>query len=509
MSSKTIQQAPSVRAQRTRFWYRAHRVIGLVTLVPVILWTLSGIMHPFMANWFRPQIAHTFLPPEPLHEQLPQQSLGAVLQQHNLASLRNFRLVTMDGAPYYQIKDSRNRLRYFDGNTGEELLGGDQVYAEYLARYLADDQTSVVALTRRTEFDTQYREINRLLPAYRVSFDRSDALDVYIETEHSRLGTFNTRARKAFLWIFSNFHNWAFLDNIASTPLRVTAQLLLLGAILLAALSGIVIYGMFWRRFRTQKKPSSSQGWLRKYHRQVGVAVSLVTFTFALSGAFHAFTKYEPDDRLRYVKNAIFSADDLSYPVTELPWQRTQAHNASVIRMPQGIFYQLFGRKDQQPHTYYFDAANGQVLPDGDMIYGRYLANKFKAHRANIEAGVSFSCCLPPDTVPDGTEIARAGIIGTELITGFNGEYGFINKRLPVVKVAYQEASYFVETASSRLSVTVKPLDVVEGYSFGTLHKFHFVGDWLNKDIRDVLLVFSALGVLSVSLLGCAVYLKL
>ena len=513
MLTKTTNKSCQQRQHRNRLLYRSHRIIGLITVVPVILWTLSGMMHPFMANWFRPELARSFVPPAPVGDHLPRQSVQAVLRQHGLGSIRNFRLVTMDGTPYYQIKDRRNRLRYFHGHTGAVLPDGDRVYAEYLARYFADDQTSSVTLERQEAFSAQYREINRLLPVYRVAFARRDALDIYVETEHSRLGTFNTRARKAFLWVFGNFHNWTFLEVITSTPLRVTVQLLLLGVILLAALSGLVVYGWFWKRFSTLKKPNTSHARLRKYHRQVGLAVSLVTFTFALSGAFHAFTKYEPDDRLRYVQNALFATDELSYPTHQLPWQRTRAHGASVVRMPQGAFFQLFGQDDRaQPRTYYFDAQSGQELPDGDLIYGRYLANKFKAHRANTEAGVSLSGSLPPDTVPDGTELARAGIVSTELVTGFDGEYGFINKRLPVIRVAYdwpEPVRYFVETASSRLSVRVEPLNVIEGYSFGTLHKFHFVGDWLNKDIRDGLLVLLALGILSVSLLGLFVYLKL
>ncbi len=38
--------------------YAWHKTIGIITIVPVIFWTLSGIMHPFMAHFFKPTIAN-------------------------------------------------------------------------------------------------------------------------------------------------------------------------------------------------------------------------------------------------------------------------------------------------------------------------------------------------------------------------------------------------------------------------------------------------------------------
>ena len=38
--------------------YKWHRTLGIITLIPVIFWTLSGLMHPFMAHFFKPQIAN-------------------------------------------------------------------------------------------------------------------------------------------------------------------------------------------------------------------------------------------------------------------------------------------------------------------------------------------------------------------------------------------------------------------------------------------------------------------
>ncbi len=489
-----------------RSLYKWHKIIGLIVVVPVIFWTLSGLAHPFMANFMKPEIPRMFMG-SPLGGQQPELSLQEVAGQNNIQSLRNFRYVAFNDRLFYQITHTDNRLRYYDANTGELLPGGDNMYAEYLGRYFADDAASPVSVTYVKAFNTEYREINRLLPVYKIAFDRADAMDVYVETGQSRLATYNTGGRKFLLGFFHIFHNWAFLSLIVSDGVRLTIMIALLTLIFGSALSGLWVYGLMWSRFKKMRKPQTRQGWLRKYHRQVGVAVSLVTFTFAFSGAFHAFMKYEPDDRLRFVKNAVFELDELAVSTNDLPWERTGAQNASVISMPQGVFYQLFGKEGEAS---YINAKTGDVLEDGDFVYARYLANKFKVHKANVDAGVSFSCCLPPDTIPDGIEIAKANITGTALITKFTREYGFINKRLPVVKVSYDtpdHLTYYIETKSNRQSARITNLDRVEGYSFAMLHKYSLM-NWAGKGIRDTIMSLAALGVLAVTLMGLFVYLK-
>jgi len=65
------------------------------------------------------------------------------------------------------------------------------------------------------------------------------------------------------------------------------------------------------------------------------------------------------------------------------------------------------------------------------------------------------------------------------LVTQFEGEYGFFNKRLPVWRVAYDtpdHVAYYVETSSGALAALVRDCDRMEGWSFSTLHKFHWLG---------------------------------
>jgi hypothetical protein len=89
-------------------------------------------------------------------------------------------------------------------------------------------------------------------------------------------------------------------------------------------------------------------------------------------------------------------------------------------------------------------------------------------------------------------------------------EYGFVNKRLPVVKLKYnseEETTYYIETSTSRLASVANNSIRREGYSFAIFHKFLFM-EWAGKNIRDFATVISVLGVLIVSLLGLILFIK-
>jgi len=98
----------------------------------------------------------------------------------------------------------------------------------------------------------------------------------------------------------------------------------------------------------------------------------------------------------------------------------------------------------------------------------------------------------------------------TTTINHFEGEYCYVNKRLPVVKVAFhtpRHTTLYVETSTGRLSTCVEDIDRYEGLSFAFLHKYHAVGS-LGKNLRDAITMLAAAGVLAVSLLGLQLFIK-
>lgn len=470
--------------------YQWHKIIGLMTIIPVIFWCLSGLMHPFLSNWFKPQIAHSVYPNTALVPEQFRLSVKKVLEMNHISTFKNLRVVQFNHETYYQIKNKDDQWLYFNTQTGNRLEHGEEKYAEHLARYfLADSSSKIKSISLQTEFSQQYKYINRLLPVWKVSFDRSDAMDVYVETPYSRLGTFNPTSRKVFLWVFDNFHNWSFLEKIGNNSLKISIMLLFLGIICISTLSGLVIYGLMWGKF---KKPKNQKGVLRKYHRQIGIAVSLVSFTFAFSGAYHATRKITPNILPKMVHEPLLKTHLLpnSLPA-DIPLSKM--NNFSFIQTDSALYYQIFMENTSQKgeNIRYFNTKTQKEWLHSNQQYALYLAHQFDQSPSKI--------------------FKDKKVISIKDVNNFEGRtYGFAFKRLPVVNIAFDtpdKTNIYIETSSSRLAAKIENADLYEGYSFAIFHKFLFM-DWAGKNIRDVFTMLSALGVLIVSLFGLALYLK-
>lgn len=523
-----LKQPDIVRSVK-RNMYKWHRILGIMTVIPVIFWTCSGLSHPIIAHWFKVPLAHEYIKPQPIDSTQVKLSVNEVLNKNGINLLKNFRLVQFQGKTFYQVKDRKGELSYFSAADGRKLVNGEQLYAEYLGRYFLGDSTSkITSIDKITDFNGEYQYVNRLLPVWKLSFDRKDKMDVYVETAQSRLANYNDANRKVFLWVFSNFHSYAFIEKITNNTFRYILILVFASVVIFSCLSGIMIYGFLWKKF---KKPASGQriGFLRRNHRVIGIAVSLVTLTFIGSGAYHATRKFTPDDRINFVFEPEIKSKDLVVSSASLPLKWAEVSNISLARFNDHTYYQVYRvKKDNdswkkqqvakaetmfegkaqktKPDLDYYDAASGQILPDGVMEHSYTLAKLFVAQGA---ADGEAACCeMMANAAADKS--APLIISSSDYLTKFNTEYGFINKRLPVVKIALStptHLTYYLEPATGRLAAKIQDADRREGLSFAVLHKFLLV-DFAGKNFRDFLTAFAAFGVLVVSVSGLILFIK-
>lgn len=469
--------------------YAWHRVLGIITVIPTLAWTLSGIMHPFMAHFFKPTIANEFLKPTVVNANKIQWSLQQVLEKNRITEFKNFRIVSFNGATYYQVKINSAKYLYFNTQTGMLLKKGDEQYAVFLARFFLDDNKSAIEkIELKTNFDAQYKYVNRYLPVYKVTFSRPDAVEVYVETSSSKLATFNPTSRKIFIWIFDVFHNWGFLNWIANDVVRIVSMCLILGIVTLSALSGVVIYGFLWKKFKNPKATSAT-GVFRKYHRTIGIYVSFLTFTFGFSGFYHAIQKWEPNILPKMIIEPSVLVNQLPLNTKELFNQYKEITNIQLSQYHKQWYYVLTF-KDQTKK--WVSVTNHQLSKNLDIQYARELAEKFQKQ-----------------INPSQTQLLKIKEVG--VLTEFDKrEYGFVNKRLPVVKIAYNDidnTTYYIETSTGRLAAVVNNAKRAEGYSFAILHKFLLL-EWAGKTTRDIALLIAAFGVFVVNLLGLLLFLK-
>ena len=530
MSKKNIKKKDSRFVKKIKQnMYQWHRTIGIITIIPVIFWTLSGLMHPFMAHFFKPEIANEKLEVQTVNQNQLSLSIQEVLKKNDITQFKNFRIVSFNDKTFYQLKNIVGDLLYFDASNGKELKNGDKIYAEWLSRYFLNDQKNSVKNSEIiTEFDNQYKYVNRYLPVYKVTLDRPDTMEVYVETSSGKLATYNPTSRQFFIWFFDVFHNWSFIDAISNNSIRIITMIFLLSIIGFSAISGIVIYGFLWKKFKKSDSLEPKKG-IRKYHRQIGIWISLFTLTFAFSGGYHATTKWDPYTLDKMVYEPTFKTQEIALANNKLnlDWNRFQ--NASLITFNDSIYYRCqleekatgrfktpksdsaskWNKKDTpKTEVVYINATTNTVAPNLDLQYAEFLAYYF------TDGAPKAACCeMMNPKIPEEAEISLENVklLESKVITNFESrEYGFVNKRLPVVKLAYdtpEKTTYFIETATSRLAAKIKSSDMVEGYSFAILHKFLFM-DWAGKNIRDLTMILAALAILIVSVLGLILFIK-
>jgi hypothetical protein len=490
METTTIENTKTENKARRSF-YKWHRIIGLTALVPVICWTLSGLSHPFMSNWFRPYIAQEVYK-SPLQSKLhPVLSIQQILDQNHITMIRNFSLVNFNNSTYYQVLESDSTYNYYSAADAKLLQNGDHNYAIFLARFFTLDSLSKIKdVHLQTTFDGQYQPINHLLPVWKVSFDRPDGMDVYIETGQSRMGTFNNNTRKTFLWVFEQLHTWDFLAAIGGDQFRNVVLLVIVGIMFLSMLSGLTVYGFFWNRFKTIQQKRKAEGkadkrFIHRYHRQLGLIVSFVMLLFLVSGAFHLLVKLHNTDPAKKDYAQLINRKDLTVSNLQLALPDSNIQKIAIANFNGKTYYQVSSSKKQ---LLYFGTMNGQELSDGDIVYAKFLSNYYRPQASSAKS--------------------TGEPVKTTRIKQYDNEYGFINKRLPVVKVSYPgNENWYIETTSAKLAAKVAGIDRAEGLSFIFLHKFFWM-TWAGKDIRDIISMLAALSVLSVSLLGLTAFIK-
>jgi len=470
-------------------FYKWHRVLGLTALVPVIFWTLSGLSHPFMSNWFRPSIAREIFKPLPQSKMKPLLTIQQVMDCNHIIALRNFGLINFKKGTFYQVLGVDSAYSYYSVTNGVLLPHGDNDYAEYLARYFTQDSTSAVQISLQQSFDSEYQPINHLLPVLKVSFDRPDGLDVYIETGQSRMGTFNNNTRKAFLALFEEFHTWQFLARLGGDTFRNVVLLIIMAIMLFALISGLTVYGLAWKKFKTiaqnrKTKGAEDKRFVHRFHRQIGLIVSFVMFTFVISGAFHLAVKLHNSGPVKADYGQIIKRDQLGISNLTLPLADSLIRKVGVVSFGGNTYYQV---TDDQKEVAYFNTITGKEQINADKEYARFLSYYYRP-KPSIEK--------------------YYGRVNVNHVKQFDNEYGFINKRLPVDRVSYPNGdNWYIETSTSKLATKVTSIDRAEGLSFIFLHKY-FGMTWAGKNIRDIVSMLAALGVLVVSLFGFAAFIN-
>ncbi|MDZ4144268.1 MAG: PepSY domain-containing protein [Burkholderiales bacterium] len=473
-----------------------HRWAGLVACAGLLMWSLSGLLHPVMTRLQPPPATRA----APTHVAQLDLALApaAAMARAGVDFVDTIRVVSWPQGSFYQLAlPGRSELQYLDVNTAQVLDGGDAAYAQYLARhFLGDAESAVTAVERVTRFDSEYSEVNRLLPVYRVRFGRDDGMRAYVDTASSRLATLTDNRKAVLSRLFTNLHTWKFLSG--EPRLRLALMGLLVAAIVLTGVLGAWVFARDFRR-RHDGAP------LQRWHRRLGIGVALTTVFLGLSGGHHLLR-------------------EIGQHPPETP-PRDVGYAAKAFTEPPGGFLKALNREGVQDIT--------AVRIDTEAVYRITYATQSTAttahavsdgHASHAPAGRGIKAVTEQRWIRarDGVELPdgarRHALSLARIFSGaapeaiaslseqkhFDGEYGFAFKRLPVVRVDYATPGRprdYLDLRTSTLAARLGAADAAEAWTFDYLHKFEWITPW-SPWARDAVAMTFAIGNAAVAVMG-------
>ena len=477
-------------------WLFWHQWIGIVACIGMVLWGLSGASHPLMSR-LQP-VPKQFMPPLVPVDLRQSVALPVLLKQQGITQFQHISLVHIEGQGYYRIAQTE-AVRYFSIANGTERADAEQALAVTLANYYTGrDPVSVKAARPVTQFEPDYHPVNRLLPVWRVDYADAHGLRAYVETEQSRLATLVDDRRALLTKVFQFGHNWSFLQACSTLQLAVATLVLVL--ILAAAVTGVVLYIK-----QRKTAPFRLRRWsLHWWHRAMGIWVSLGILLLASTGLFHLWMS--DIQQRRPGMPTVYASD--SSAVSESAWSKVA--NGQVLKLD------IYGRGSTLFWQVIPVVEGARALPSAQVaaMHQHHHAGSMQRPAAPMlwMTRNQETTALTPTAYASAWLTVIAGktsldIPSVEWVTAFANEYGFVFKRLPVLKLQTAQTDhtrFYLEPATGMLAAKINDTDGLEGFVFAYLHKWSFQS--LSKDVRDVLAILAALAISVLGMTGAYLF---
>ena len=266
---------------------------------------------------------------------------------------------------------------------------------------------------------------------------------------------------------------------------------------LFAAISGLVTF------VKTTTRPALK---VNRWHRWSGLVVALVLLMFASSGGLHLVKMSIKDLDKPMRMEPGFSLAGLSvFPSHQIRQFSPVIKDVSLSGLDNELFYRVERAKDvaagsaHDHHQHHSDTSHDQKPDSHTVQYMDAVTGKLSTltdHERAKHIALELS------------GFQRDVIKETRNIPHFDGEYGFVNKFLPVVRIDFDTESndsIYIHTASATLASHITTTDRLEGWIFAYLHKWHFM-ESLGHDIRDSIMALFAFMISITTLLGMILF---
>ena len=246
-------------------------------------------------------------------------------------------------------------------------------------------------------------------------------------------------------------------------------------------------------------------------HRLWGIAISLVSCLFLLSGGYHLLhngLRGDSGERFLPPPDEFHSRELVITPAEAVRRSGFAAvETISLVKIGGQTYYRLQPAAELTPHQQPDHGHHNSHIPHGKATPGQVTAPRDPA----------FISARDGETLVDGAQrhaieiaqrVVTAKVTGeVRMITQFDSEYGFAFKRLPVQRVAFVNGvNVFVDPSDSAVAAVVDDADRAEGWVFGYIHKFEWLVPFVGIDARDAIAMTLALLIAGAAFLGLALF---
>ncbi|SEA65827.1 PepSY-associated TM region [Arachidicoccus rhizosphaerae] len=496
--------------------YRLHRCLSIFIGIPMLLWAVSGLMHPLMTS-VRPHIATQASPSTPIPVSLIQKAIPVkqLLLKVEINKTTGIRIIQLDSIWYYQVLQTVNGqnnkqtdVRYFNLQTGVELKNGDQHYAVFLARHFlsaqpADHSPAVLSVREIKNFTDEYSYVNRLLPVWQVQFAREDQIGIYVDTRSGSFAFAIDNNRRNFNRFFGWFHTWSWMDRMA------VLKAVIIGLILLLALTtaGLGIYLSF--KTKAAKATKNKLVRARKLHRVTAIFGAVFFLSWAFSGLVHAVQNARTPFYIQAIGDPVMKTAALPDNLNDLINQQFLSGPLTFLRLFSINGQFLIKTNRTQPGSAAKDLMVARSVSPGANQFFRIYCSKNALHTGILEAvpekqiasdlaGRIFwqnkESAISPDT----------STFNLDYLTHFTEQYNFSDKILPVWQISKKSAGsnpVFIDVNTCSLVKKADHFKQTDALIFAFFHKHEFMS-WAGKSAKDASTIIGVLMLISVIVIG-------
>lgn len=227
---------------RKHFFVRkAHRYLGLIIGIQLLLWTLSGLYFSWtnIENIRGNQYKNADYKPATFAKLVPFSELNSRVEVHSIE------LIEINKVPHYWINNSK----LFNAESGELKNGISKAEAIKIVEQQLIPTLQIRSVSEINTVNKHHEIRNKQLPVYAVEFVGKENLKAYVSKENGKIISIRSKQWRIFdfLWM-THTMDYKSRDNFNSFALRLFS---LLG--LITVFSGFWLWAISSSLFRAKK----------------------------------------------------------------------------------------------------------------------------------------------------------------------------------------------------------------------------------------------------------------